>query len=148
MFVKQVDMNEAFRLAIAGQEVKVLVPTGPGNGWACMEPDTLQNMLGDVMFFRQEPAAVNPDFEAAVQAMENTQATPPPNADGAAAGTAGDTAEPPSKRVGTGGKRKPVDTGKILALHNAGWTNKAIAEEMKMSEKMVWYYIDKARKGK
>ncbi len=48
--------------------------------------------------------------------------------------------------MSTGGKRKPVDVGKILALHNAGWTNKAIAEEMKMGGKMVWYYIDKARK--
>lgn len=68
------------------------------------------------------------------------------NVDGAAAGTAGSAAEPRRKRVGAGGKRKQVDVGKILALHNAGWTNKAIAEEMKMGGKMVWYYIDKARK--
>ena len=72
MFVKQVDMNEAFRLAIAGQEVKVLVPTGPGNGWACMEPDTLQNMLGDVMFFRQEPAMRSSELIDALQTAPPT----------------------------------------------------------------------------
>ncbi len=67
MFVKQVDMNEAFRLAMAGKEVKVLVPAGPGNGWEGMVPDTLQNMLGDVMFFRQEPAMRASELDDALQ---------------------------------------------------------------------------------
>ena len=61
MFVKQIDMKEAFRLADKGIEVKVLVPTGPGNGWCSMEPDTLQNMLADVLFFRNEPTMETPD---------------------------------------------------------------------------------------
>ena len=33
--------------------------------------------------------------------------------------------------------RKKVDHGKVIALHNAGWINKAIAEEMNCSESTV-----------
>lgn len=63
MFVKQIDMKEAFQLAAKGMEIKVLVPKGPGTGWISMEPDTLQNILADVLFFRSEPAMENPEFE-------------------------------------------------------------------------------------
>lgn len=63
MFVKQIDMKEAFRLADKGIEVKVLVPMEPGDGWTGMTPDTLQNMLADVLFFRNEPALEKPEFE-------------------------------------------------------------------------------------
>ncbi len=56
MFVKQIDMKTAFELASRGMEIKTMVPIGPGTGWMSMEPDTLQNMLSDVLFFRQEPA--------------------------------------------------------------------------------------------
>ncbi len=59
MFVKQIDINEALRRVIAGQEVKVLVPTEPEKGWESMIPDTLQNMLADVIFFRSDPAIGN-----------------------------------------------------------------------------------------
>ena len=33
--------------------------------------------------------------------------------------------------------KKKLDRGKILALHNAGWTQKAIAEEIRCSEGSV-----------
>lgn len=56
MFVKQIDMKEAFRLAAAGREIKILVPRSGDGSWGSMLPDTLQNILADVMFFRQEPA--------------------------------------------------------------------------------------------
>ena len=49
-----------------------------------------------------------------------------------------DAPEPP-KEAG-GGKtsaRKKLDWGKIAALHNAGWTNAAIAEEMNASESTI-----------
>lgn len=32
------------------------------------------------------------------------------------------------------GKRTKIDRGKVMALHNAGWTNKKIADEMECSE--------------
>lgn len=63
MFLKQVDMKTALELALKGIEVKTLVPTGPGSGWTSMKPDTLQNMLADVLFFRQEPALEVPMIE-------------------------------------------------------------------------------------
>ena len=56
MLIKQIDMKTAFELASRGMEIKTMVPIGPGTGWENMEPDTLQNMLSDVLFFRQEPA--------------------------------------------------------------------------------------------
>ena len=56
MFVKQIDMAKALELAAKGREIKVLAPIGQEGGWENLVPDTLQNMLGGVMFFRTEPA--------------------------------------------------------------------------------------------
>lgn len=36
-----------------------------------------------------------------------------------------------------GGSKKKLDRGKILALHEAGWAQKAIAEELRCSEGSV-----------
>lgn len=41
------------------------------------------------------------------------------------------------------GKRKPVDVGKIRALHNAGWPRAKIADEMGVSLVTVGKYINK-----
>ena len=38
-------------------------------------------------------------------------------------------------------KAKPIDHGKIMALHNGRWTVKAIAEEMRISEQTVRNHI-------
>ena len=43
---------------------------------------------------------------------------------------------PPPGKTRRGSKKK-LDRGKILALHNAGWTQKAIAEEIGCSEGSV-----------
>ena len=55
MFVKQITMEEALRLAANGNEVMTLVPGEEECDWREMMPDTLQNMLSRVMFFRGEP---------------------------------------------------------------------------------------------
>lgn len=145
MFVKQIDLKEALKLTAKGQEVMVMAPSTPEpKQWNDYYPDTLQGMLSGCMFFRREPAMADPEFKTAMQEME---AQNPISAGGKDAGASRGTAKSASQKESTG-KRSSVDTGKILALHNAGWTNKAIAEEMKMSEKSVWYYIDKAKKGK
>ena len=39
--------------------------------------------------------------------------------------------------------KKVVDTGKIHALRDAGWTIKAISEEMKCSEATVYNHLNK-----
>ena len=42
-----------------------------------------------------------------------------------------------------GKSRKQIDTGKIVALHKAGWTNAKIADEMGLSAVTVGKYIKK-----
>lgn len=50
-----------------------------------------------------------------------------------------ETVSPPPMATKTprGRSKKKLDRGKILALHNAGWTQKAIAEELRCSEGSV-----------
>lgn len=48
-----------------------------------------------------------------------------------------------SGHAGTGAKRKPVDTWKLLALRKAGWSMKKIADELGISEGSVWNYLKK-----
>lgn len=43
-------------------------------------------------------------------------------------------------------KSDTVDIGKMVALRNAGWTYKQIAEEMKLTEKQVSNYLYNAKK--
>lgn len=62
MFVKQITMDEALKLAAKGQEIMTLVPSDVENNWSEMTPDTLQNMLSGVMFFRGEPALIKTEF--------------------------------------------------------------------------------------
>ncbi len=57
MYVKQIGMEEALRLAGKGREIMVMVPGIEGeNGWKDHMPDTLAGMLEGCMFFREEPA--------------------------------------------------------------------------------------------
>lgn len=59
MYVKQIGMEEALRLAGKGREIMVMVPGIEGeNGWKDHTLDTLAGMLEGCMFFRKEPAAV------------------------------------------------------------------------------------------
>lgn len=67
MFVKQIELNEALKLAAEGKEVKVLVPAGPELGWRSYTPDTLRDMLEGCLFFRNGEEMAGEEFEAAVQ---------------------------------------------------------------------------------
>ena len=127
MYIKQIDMDKALELASKGVEVPVLVPTGPGSGWESMVPDTLQNLLSDVMFFRKEPAMEKAEFT--LEALTEKQ-IPPSQQEGSAAKDA--------SKVSKNKRQQPVDTGKIMALRNAGWSYKKIAEEMRVSEGTVY----------
>ena len=42
---------------------------------------------------------------------------------------------------GKGKKKKPIDTGKMLALRKAGWSMKKIGDELGISEKIYWSSI-------
>ena len=101
MFVKQIDLKTALELVAKDKEVMVLVPGEKEPKWETMIPDTLQHMLEGCLFFRKEPA------------MEKEVISPPP---------------PKKKTVGNIGRAKQIDTGKLLALHKAGWSNVKIAD--------------------
>ena len=51
----------------------------------------------------------------------------------------------PKKVVAGSGSRKPIDTGKLIALAKAGWTKEKIAEELQISVATVYNYLKKAR---
>lgn len=71
-------------------------------------------------------------FKEAVQAEETKKAVQAEEAKEAAA------VEPPK------GKRK-IDYGKIQALHNAGWTGRAISEEMGISQGSISNILKRIR---
>ena len=52
----------------------------------------------------------------------------------------------PQKTTRKKTKSGTVDIGKMVALRNAGWTYKQIAEEMKLTEKQVSNYLYNAKK--
>ena len=54
---------------------------------------------------------------------------------------------PPKSPVGQGRKRK-LDTGKMRALREAGWSYKKIADEMSCSEATVWNFFNKDKEDK
>lgn len=113
MFVKQIDLKTALELVAKDKEVMVLVPGEKEPKWETMMPDTLQHMLEGCLFFRKEPA------------MEKEVISPPPK----------------KKTAGNVGRGKTIDTGKLLALHKAGWSNVKIADEMGVSDVTVGKYL-------
>lgn len=115
MFVKQIDMKTALELTARGREVMVLIPGTPDSKWEDMLPGTLQHMLDGCLFFRREAAL-------------EKELVPPP--------TGKKETEKPH-----GGKKKQIDTGKLLALHKAGWSNVKIADELGISDMTVGRYL-------
>ena len=134
MFVKQIDMAKALELAAKGMEIKVLAPIGQEAGWENLVPDTLQNMLGGVMFFRTEPALEKEIFPV----VSREEPDPPVEK------TLSDlTKELKQARPAAKGKLD-VDIGKMKALWEAGWSYAKIADEMRISEGSVYNYLKRA----
>lgn len=77
MFVKQIDMIEALRLAAVGQEINIMAPNTPEpKRWEDYSPDTLQNLLGGCLFFRNEPATDNSRLEQMMPPLTKIKAEP------------------------------------------------------------------------
>ena len=120
MYVKQIDIKTALQLAAKGKEVLVMVPAGKDSEWEDMMPGTLGHLLEGCLFFRREPAM---EVELAVSVeIEPAQPDPPP---------AG------KKR----GSKKALDVGKLVALHNAGWSVAKIADELGVAIQTVYKYL-------
>ena len=132
MFVKQIDMAKALELA-AKVEIKVLAPIGQEGGWENLVPDTLQNMLEGVMFFRTEPA-LEKEILPVVSREE-----PEPSAEKSLSDL---TKELKQARPQKG--KLDVDIGKMKALREAGWSYAKIADEMRISEGSVYNYLKRA----
>lgn len=129
MFVKQIDEKTALELAAKGKEVLVMIPGGKDSGWEDMMPDSLEHMLEGCLFFRKEPA-----MEVDLVGEEPQQE---------AAGEDDQSPDPPPA-----GKRKKIDTGKLIALHKAGWPVAKIAEELRVSERAVYLNLQKMKEEK
>lgn len=128
MFVKQIDIKTALQLAAKGKEVLVMAPiTTDPEKWIDYKPSTLEHMLEGCMFFRKEPAIEVEQIEPAGQTIEFGPAEP---------GNAQPDPPPTGKKA-----KKTVDVGKLIALHNAGWSVAKIADELGISTRTVYNYL-------
>ncbi len=139
MFVKQIDMAKALELAAKGMEIKVLAPIGQEDGWENLVPDTLQNILGGVMFFRTEPA-----LEKGILPVETVLDVTEPLSEKTLSEIEAGLKQELKQARPAGGKRMNVDIGKMKALREAGWSYAKIADEMRISEGSVYNYLKRS----
>lgn len=109
--LKEVTISEALQAAQDGADVTVLISKGGGREGRELLRIPLQELLEACVFLTDQ------------EAPEPEQNAPEP--------------EPKP----TAPKRKQIDTGKILALHNAGWSNVKIADEMRLHPITVGKYV-------
>ena len=118
--MRQISTKEALAKIIMGQDVKILIPGAVADDWTDYSPAFLSEYLEGLIYFAD---GADPEQKEATE--EPKQETEEPKQ------------EPADKR-----KRTPVDKGKILALHNAGWEVKKIADEMDCSAATVYRIIN------
>ncbi len=149
MFVKQITQSEALNLAAKGIEVMTMIPDSENSAnWNAMTPDTLQNLLNGLMFFRREPAVENPIIE---EEEISTSPYEPAKLSGGSPEAASSTDKSATDCAASGKERKKkvaVDTGKLLALRKAGWTIGKIADELNVSVSTVCNYLKKLEEEK
>ena len=140
MMVRQISRKEALELAARGCEVLMMGPTTeePG-GWEDYEPGTLDRLLDGCLFFREVPALEKDLFQEVTETPPAEPATE--SRDGSRNGTV-------RKKKEGQGRRVKVDTGKLMALHNAGWSNIKIGQELGISEFTVRKYLKQMKEEK
>lgn len=111
--LQEVNLEKALKKAAAGKAVLILTTMDDGS----MAIESLSDILQGARFLVEVPAVIDEEFEAALP-----KAAPPPTPKSA--------------------KKKKVDAGKIHALHNAGWSQAKIADEMKLSISTVNRYLN------
>lgn len=117
MFYSSVDLPAAIVSKVAGKKVIVSMNCDIGQ----LKLEELSNLAkaGAVFLIEEEEEMEEKQPAITVTAVE----------------------EPSKKTVGGGGKR--VDTGKIKALKDAGWSAAKIADEMGVSVQAVYNHIKK-----
>lgn len=112
--LRQVDLKRALELMTAGERVKILYPGVLSEDWTDVSPGYLNDYLDGMIFFED------------VTVTDVTHEPAPDPEEGEPLPEIETVSEPPKKR-------KDIDMGKIRALHNAGWSQQAIADEMGVS---------------
>lgn len=129
----EIELKRALQAYLDGKEVKAILPTN--DYYDKIVP--FHVLFDEIRFLvDRSPAVINKEFEDAFRE---------PSSD-----DAGENSEPSrndgkleEKTVAAGPKRKPIDTGKLMALHNAGWPSRKIADELKVSPSTVLNYLKK-----
>lgn len=113
---KQISLEEALERYKSGLDTNVMMPAG--DEWEDYYADTLMGVFEGIMCFV--------DADAEQDTLDQTL-PPPPEA----------VKKVPVKST----RKKKIDMGKLMALHNAGWSNLKIAGELKISDVTVGKYI-------
>lgn len=116
--LREVSLRQALDMLEGGEDVKCLVPGADPDEWTDYNVMHLKDLIAGVICLY----GVN-DVP--------TEKTPP--------------ADPPMKKEG---KKRLLDTGKIKALHNAGWSVQKIADEMGVSWPTINKYIQETKEEK
>lgn len=102
-----------------------------------MHPVAISSMTMQDVRAAAEAGAVFAVMQTQVKAEERPKKEPEPKAEAK-------PTPPPKSPAGQGRKRK-LDTGKMTALRNAGWSYEKIADEIGCSAGTVWNYFNKGK---
>ena len=122
-----VEYTEAVDLTMHGMHDDIYV----------MHPVAISSMTMQDVRAAAEGGAVFAVMQTQVKAEERPKKEPEPKAEAK-------PTPPPKSPAGQGRKRK-LDTGKMTALRNAGWSYEKIADEIGCSAGTVWYYFNKGK---
>ena len=129
----EVELKRALQAYLDGKEVKAILP---------MDEDEervipFRKLFNEARFLvDRSPAVINQEFEDAFRETSS-------DAEKEISESSGSDKKLADKSVTAGPKRKPIDTGKLMALHNAGWSSRKIADELKVSPGTVFNYLKK-----
>lgn len=129
----EVELKRALQAYLDGKEVKAILP---------MDEDEervipFRKLFNEARFLvDRSPAVINQEFEDAFRETSS-------DAEKEISESSGSDKKLEDKSVTAGPKRKPIDTGKLMALHNAGWSSRKIADELKVSPGTVFNYPKK-----
>lgn len=123
-----VEYTEAVDLTMHGMHDDIYV----------MHPVAISSMTMQDVRAAAEAGAVFAVMQTQAKAEERPKKEPEPKAEA--------KPTPPKSPAGQGRKRK-LDTGKMRALREAGWSYEKIADEMGCSAGTVWNYFNKGKEA-
>ena len=122
-----VEYTEAVDLTMHGMHDDIYV----------MHPVAISSMTMQDVRAAAEAGAVFAVMQTQVKAEERPKKEPEPKAEA--------KPTPPTKSPAGQGRKRKLDTGKMTALRNAGWSYEKIADEIGCSAGTVWNYFNKGK---